>query len=297
MENNPMNVERWVDDRLRSLDSGHEPLPDALKILARLQSREQHRRMMRSKMIRGGIVASVACFGLAAMVTIRHFNPHAQPVAIVSEAQTVVAPPPPAHDAIEFSPVTRTPKATVPAPAPAKDFKETGSPTATVACEVYTDYECPPCAAFFHDTIPLLVSQYVDTGKVRLLRRDYPLPMHPHAILAARYANAAGLIGQYETVTDQIFQTQSTWKQDGDIDSQVAAVLSPASMEQLRDRMKDTHALDEMIERDRALGADDHIDQTPTIVIVANGKRQKVTNVSSFGVLKDYLDELLAQQQ
>jgi protein-disulfide isomerase len=297
MENNAMNVERWVDDRLRALDGGREPQASAARVLARLQSREQSRRIMRRKLIRTGIVTSVACVGLAAMVTIRHFNPDAQPAARVSQAQTVVARPTPPHDAIAFSPVTKTPRPPAPALAPVRNFKETGSPGAAVACEVYTDYECPPCAAFYHDTIPLLVSQYVDTGKVRLLRRDYPLPMHPHAILAARYANAAGLIGQYETVTDQIFRTQSMWKQDGDIDSQVAAVLSPDSMQELRDRMQDTHALDEMIERDRALGADDHIDQTPTIVIVANGKRQKVTNVTSFGVLKDYLDELLAQQQ
>jgi protein-disulfide isomerase len=301
MENNPMNVERWVDDRLRVLDSGNEPQPSAARVLARLHSREQSRRGMRRNLIRAGIVTSVACVGLAAMVTIRYFNPDAQPVARVSEAKTVAAPASATPDAIAFGPVTgpvsKPPRPPAPALAPLRNFKETGSPTATVACEVYTDYECPPCAAFYHDTIPLLVSQYVDTGKVRLLRRDYPLPMHPHAILAARYANAAGLIGQYETVTDQIFRTQSTWRQDGDIDSQVADVLSPDSMQKLRDRMKDTHALDEMIDRDRALGADEHIDQTPTIVIVANGKRQKVTNVTSFGVLKDYLDELLAQQQ
>jgi protein-disulfide isomerase len=296
MENNPMNVERWVDDRLRALDGGQEPLPNAARILARLRSREQSRRMIRRKLTRGGMVALAACFGAAAMVTMRHFKPEVQPVANVVEPRTIAAPPTPAHDAIEFRPVARAPKPPAPALPPVRNFKETGSPTATIAFEVYTDYECPPCAAFFNDTIPPLVSQYVDTGKVRLLRRDYPLPMHPHAVLAARYANAAGLIGQYAAVTDQIFRTQSMWMQDGDIDSQVAAVLSPASMQQVRDQLKDTHALDEMIERDRALGADDHIDQTPTIVIVANGKRRKVTDVSSFGVLKDYLDELLAQQ-
>jgi hypothetical protein len=47
--------------------------------------------------------------------------------------------------------------------------------------------------------------------------------------MAARYANAAGLIGQYETVTDQMFLKQRVWTRDGDIDDQVAAVVPPES--------------------------------------------------------------------
>ena len=35
-----------------------------------------------------------------------------------------------------------------------KNFKESGSPTAPVTVELYTDYECPACRAFYMETLP-----------------------------------------------------------------------------------------------------------------------------------------------
>jgi hypothetical protein len=44
------------------------------------------------------------------------------------------------------------------------------------------------------------------------------------------------------------------------------------------------------------LGADDHVDRTPTTVIEANGKRQKITGIITLDTLKEELDLLLTQQ-
>lgn len=305
-----MDVERWVDERLRALDSATEPV-SAQAVLARLRKREARRRVVRKRVVGLGVAAALACIGFASVMTLRSLHKDNPPVAKVppaawanpvSQPHTVAALPPETHDKIELTPFgpkpVRPPRApAVRAPLLNTNFKETGSPSASITCEVYTDYECPPCATFYRDTVPLLVAQYVDTGEVRLLRRDFPLPLHRHAMPAARFADAAGLIGQFQTVSDQIFQTQSRWAQDGDIDRQVAAVLPPETMARLREVMRDTHRLDEMIEHDRALAADDHIDQTPTVILAANGRRQKIVNVSSFAVLKASIDDLLAQQQ
>src|ERR1700712_5429954 len=61
-----------------------------------------------------------------------------------------------------------------------KNFKESGSPTAPITIEVYTDYECPACRELFLNTLPPLTTDCVATGKVRLIHRDYPLPQHQY---------------------------------------------------------------------------------------------------------------------
>jgi protein-disulfide isomerase len=176
------------------------------------------------------------------------------------------------------------------------NFKEIGSPSAPIGCEIYTDLECPPCAAFYRDTVPRHISNYVDTGKVRLVRRDFPLPQHRYARLAARYANAAGLAGKYDVAFNQLMATQSAWTKDGDVETPLAAVLSAEEMDSIRKLLNDNPAPEESVLRDRAAGADDHVQQTPSIVIVADGKRHTISGVVTFAVIKSYLDELLAQQ-
>ena len=172
-------------------------------------------------------------------------------------------------------------------------FKESGAPDAPIACEVYTDYECPSCAVLYRQTIPSLIAQYVQTGKVKLVHRDFPLPQHPYARLAARYANAAGRLGYYEQAVDRIFQTQNAWSGNGSIDAQLTQVLAPGVMQKVRDMAQNDATLDQTVAEDVAMGRKDGINQTPTIVVVAKGKRQPIAGAADFGLLKTYLDQLL----
>jgi hypothetical protein len=104
-----------------------------------------------------------------------------------------------------------------------------------LALEIYSDYECPACAGVYSETWPQLEAQYVQTGKVRLVHRDFPLSQHPYAKLAARYANAAGETGQYDVAMMQLFKTQHEWERDGGVDAAVAQVLPPGGMQKVRD--------------------------------------------------------------
>ena len=182
------------------------------------------------------------------------------------------------------------------APAPvAKNFKLSGSPAAQITVELYTDYECPSCRNLYLEVLPLLEAQYVATGKVQLLHRDFPLTMHKYSRLAARFANAAGQIGRYELVAGQIFKAQGDWSQNGNVDGTVAKVLPPGELQKVRDLVKgDTH-LDDTVTADVAMGTRDNLNQTPTMVIVNKGKRQKIDGAVPFGILKSYLDQMLAK--
>jgi protein-disulfide isomerase len=177
-----------------------------------------------------------------------------------------------------------------------KNFKESGSPTAPVTVEIYTDYQCPACRDLYMNTLPSLNVDFVATGKVHLLHRDYPLPQHQFSKLATRYANAAGMIGKYDIVANQIFVTQPEWEQNGNVDAAVAKVLAPADLEKVRAMVKtDTH-LDDSVVQDVAMGNNqDRVNQTPTIVIVAKGKREPISGGMPYAILKQYLNQKLAQ--
>lgn len=183
--------------------------------------------------------------------------------------------------------------ATTPEP---KNFKVSGSPLAPIQIELYTDYQCPACRDFYLNTLPLLISNYVQTGKVRLTHRDFLISGHQFTKVAARYANAAGEIGKYDTVARQLFLTQPEWSVSGNVDAEVAKVLSPADMQKVRAMATGNDPkLDQMVEADMAVANQDNLRQTPTIVIVAKGKREVIGGGPPYSVLKAYLDKKLSE--
>src|SRR6202040_2867637 len=117
----------------------------------------------------------------------------------------------------------------------------------------------------FISTNRQLMDYYVTTGKVYLIHRDFPLPMHAHSRVAARYARAAAQIGKVEPVEQALFQNQEKWEQSGDVDGTIAAVLSPAEMAKVRALVKGG-TLDAAIDKDFALGQSYRVNQTPTTV-------------------------------
>ena len=171
------------------------------------------------------------------------------------------------------------------------NFRQSGSPTAPITVEIYSDYECPACAEFFLGTMPSLMADYVQTGKVRIVHRDFPLPQHRYAQLAARYANAAGAVGQYDPVVIQLFRTQHAWEATGDVESQVVPVLRPGSAQKVHDLVSQDR--EDSLHADQAQAREDQIRMTPSLVVVANGKRQVIAPVPAYPLLQKYLDSLL----
>ncbi|HZL56962.1 MAG TPA: thioredoxin domain-containing protein [Bryobacteraceae bacterium] len=175
------------------------------------------------------------------------------------------------------------------------NFKEIGSPSAPITLELYTDYQCPACRTFYLDVLPQVIAQYVATGKVRLIHRDFPLQMHPYSRVATKYANAAGQLGLYDVVAGQIFKTQGEWEQNGNVDAEVVKVVPPGDMQKIRELVKNDSHLDDSVTTDLAMGNQDRLNQTPTLVIVRKGQRTKIDGPVPFTILKSYLDQLLAK--
>lgn len=173
--------------------------------------------------------------------------------------------------------------------------KAFGSKNAPVIMEIFSDYQCPSCKALFLSTNRLLMDNYVSTGKVYVIHRDFPLDIHAYSRVAARYARAAAQIGKVEAVEQAIYQNQEKWEQTGDVDGTVAAVLTPTEMTKVRALVKGG-TLDALINKDFALGQMYRVNQTPTTIFHCKGQTYPYSGSMTYDTLKQFLEQLLAQK-
>src|SRR5213592_819651 len=95
----------------------------------------------------------------------------------------------------------------------AKSVHIRGNPDGPVTLEEFGDFECPSCKnlATFIDQ---LVKEY--HPRVRLIFRNFSLPMHQFARDAALAAEAAGLQGRYWEMHDTLYREQPVWSSSND---------------------------------------------------------------------------------
>ena len=84
-----------------------------------------------------------------------------------------------------------------------------GPSDAPVTLEEFGDFQCPPCGLLH----PVLKEMEKEFGsQLRVIFREFPLAQaHPHAIAAARAAEAAGMQGKFWEMHDLLFSNQPTW--------------------------------------------------------------------------------------
>lgn len=88
-----------------------------------------------------------------------------------------------------------------------------GDPQAPVTIIEFSSLTCPHCATFHRETMPKLKESYIDTGKVRLVYRDFPLD---------RLALAAAVTGRclpperHFGFVEMLYRDQSAWAQSAD---------------------------------------------------------------------------------
>ena len=94
------------------------------------------------------------------------------------------------------------------------DSPSIGSADAPVTIIEFSDYQCPFCGRFWEQTLPSLQREYIDTGKVRLAFKDFPLEsIHQEALPAAHAARCAREQGgdeMYFKYHDIVFQNQQS---------------------------------------------------------------------------------------
>lgn len=80
-----------------------------------------------------------------------------------------------------------------------------GDSNAKVVLVDFSDYECPYCIRHFSQTWPDIKKNYVDTGKIKVVFKNFPLNFHPNAQKAAEAAECASDQGKFWEMHDKIF--------------------------------------------------------------------------------------------
>lgn len=162
-----------------------------------------------------------------------------------------------------------------------------GNPAAPITIVEYSSLTCPHCKAFHEDVLPLLMKAYIDTGKVKLILRDFPLD--GLALRASMMARCAPT-DRYFKYIDVLYRTQSTWATDSDPLVALARVGKLGGMNQTDfDACMQNEALFDGILRSRQVAsAEFSVEGTPTFII--NGK--KMTQQATFEAFDSILKKL-----
>jgi protein-disulfide isomerase len=86
-----------------------------------------------------------------------------------------------------------------------------GPANASVTITEYASMTCPHCAAFNANVFPKIKSEYIDTGKVRYVFREFPLDIKAAAASVLARCIAKDDAGKFFTVIDMLFKKQDEW--------------------------------------------------------------------------------------
>ena len=85
-----------------------------------------------------------------------------------------------------------------------------GAGKAPLTIVEFSDFECPYCRQFHEQVIPSLKREYIETGLVRFIHKDLPLPFHSQAKHAAAAARCAGEQNRYWDLYEVLFDQQTS---------------------------------------------------------------------------------------
>ena len=149
-----------------------------------------------------------------------------------------------------------------------------GDANARVTIIEFGDYQCPVCRLFWKETLPRIRKEYIDTGKVKLVFRDFPIVQnHPEALLASMAVDCAGEQNKYWEFHDKVFREQ--YNKGDDLVRFKAADLKKWAKETRLDQEKFDQCLDsekfkDEVIKDKADGDAVSVQGTPTFFV--NGR-------------------------
>lgn len=166
-----------------------------------------------------------------------------------------------------------------------------GDKNAPVTIVEFSDYECPFCARFYKNTLPQIQSEYIDTGKVRLIFRDFPLSFHRNArpaSMAAECVREQGGDDAYYAYHDAIFENQTAGLGAENLKKWAVEV---GAEEGAFTECLESEKYGAEVDKDFADGQAAGVSGTPGFFI--NGR--KVSGAQPFSVFKTIIDEELAK--
>lgn len=155
-----------------------------------------------------------------------------------------------------------------------------GNVKAPVTIEEFGDFQCPPCATV---AISLSHVEHDYGDKLRVIFRQFPLPMHAHAREAARAAEAADRQGKFWEMHDLLFKNQLAWSMADNVTETFSEYARSLGLELDRFQRDCTNeALEERINADHERGESRGVKSTPALFI--NGHNVPPASTSEVGL-------------
>ena len=157
----------------------------------------------------------------------------------------------------------------------------------------FTDYQCPFCRAFNSELFPRLNKDYVQTGKLRYVSLDLPLPQHPEARNAGEAARCAGDQNKYWEFRDAILNDKRSLSESTMTDLAHSLALNADALR----TCITSHLHAREFEEDQADAAALQINATPTFVLGRTSEGQLhgtiLRGVLPYPAFQAKLDEML----
>lgn len=171
-----------------------------------------------------------------------------------------------------------------------------GTDNAKLTLVDFMDYQCPFCNKFARETLPQIFKQYVDSGKIRYVVLNAPLPFHKMAPKAAEASFCAKEQGKFWEIHDQMLS-----KQDSLNNLSFYALSIGLDITAFENCLK-LNRYTEEISKSLSIAGSLGISVTPTFVIAKNdpGNPLKVKAIKyirgaqPFDVFRNEIDQALA---
>ena len=167
-----------------------------------------------------------------------------------------------------------------------------GGDTSVVPLFVISDFACADCRAWFDATLPLLRTEYINAGKIRLTWVHYPLRAHRNSVAAASASLCAGVQGKFWEASKRLFDAQQTWAPVADAGTILDSIASVPGIDAFS--FRDCTASKRLF---RQIRADiDWVDKSsagaPLTVLVGT---HRVSDGASISALRTAIDSALAR--
>jgi len=149
-----------------------------------------------------------------------------------------------------------------------------GPATATVTITEFASMTCPHCAAFTERVFPKIKSEYIDTGKIRFVFREFPLDVKAAAGSMLARCIAKDDANKYFAVVDLLFRQQEAWALKNTTETLIRiGKQAGLSQQQVEDCLKDQALLDKIAADQKYANEVLKVNSTPTFFL--NGEMMK----------------------
>lgn len=181
-------------------------------------------------------------------------------------------------------PSTNTPNDDLSLTIKSQDYVK-GDENAPVTIFEFSEFQCPFCVKFYNEAYQNIIKDYVETGKVKIVFKHFPLAFHQNAQKAGEAAECAGEQGMFWEYHDFLFETKQI-----ELSSLKAHAADLGLDTQKFNACLDSGKYTSVVNKGLELGKKQGVSGTPTFFI--NGK--KIIGAQPYSVFKTEIDAALS---